>query len=159
MKEKKWLVSLVVGSFALAFYLYAQAQMEGMKMSMPESRVDKTSKYDYQTTLKRLEKAIKGKGFMIVAKIDHQKMISMVGVKMNGSFTFEFGKPEMMKGMLPMNPAIGLEMPLKIYVYESEGKTNVAYHKPTISCAAYGMPEMFKMMDDALDMITKEATE
>ncbi len=95
---------------------------------------------------------------MIVSKIDHQKMISMVGVKMDGSYTLEFGKPDMMKEMLPKNPAIGLEMPLKIYVFESGGKTTVSYHKPTAAFGAYGMAEMAKMMDEMLDAVTNEAT-
>ncbi len=156
MKLTKNLVYLVcIISFVFIGYL-VDAQMKGMKM--PESRVDKVSKYDYKTTIKRLEKAVEGKGFMIVSKIDHQKMLSMVGVKMDGSYTLEFGKPAMMKDMLPKNPAIGLEMPLKIYIFESGGKTTVSYHKPTVAFGAYGMAEMAKMMDDMLEAVTNEAT-
>lgn len=160
MNRAKWLIVAGVAVLAIAPYPDVRAQMEGMEgMKMPESRVDKVSKYDYKTTLSRLEKAVKAKGFMIVAKINHQNMISMVGVKMGGSFTLEFGKPEMMKEMLPMNPAIGLEMPLKVYVFEAGGKTTVSYHKPSAIFGAYGMAQMAEMMDKTLDMVTKEATE
>ncbi len=130
-----------------------------MKMEMPASRVDKVSRSDFQTTLAKLEKTVKANGFMVVAKINHQKMLSMVGTKMKGAATLEFGKPDMMKNMLPMNPAIGLEMPLKIYVFENQdGKTVVSYHKPSAAFGAYGMAEMAGMMDNMLAMITDEAT-
>ncbi len=50
MKVTKELVYLMcIISFMFTGYL-VNAQMKGMKM--PESRVDKVSKYDYKTTIK-----------------------------------------------------------------------------------------------------------
>ncbi len=74
---------------------------------------------------------------MVVAKIDHKNMLSMVGANIRGSSTIEFGKPDMGKMLLPMNPAIGLEMPARVYVYESsDGRVTVSFRKVTPS--AYG---------------------
>jgi len=52
-------------------------------------------------------------------------MLRMVGVRLGGSVTIEFGKPDMGKMVLPMSPEAGLEMPAKIYVYEKGGKVYV----------------------------------
>lgn len=97
---------------------------------------------------------------MVVAKIDHKNMLSMVGVDIGGATTIEFGKPDMGKMLLPMMPGAGLEMPGKIYVFESGGKVIVSYIKPSVGFGAYGDPklaEMGTMMDRMFDEITTAA--
>jgi len=143
------LVALVL---SLAFSLSAQAQ----------DRVDKVGSGDFKQTVKKLETAIKKRGAMIVATIDHQNMLRMVGASIRGSKTIEFGKPDMMKNILPDNPDVGLEMPLKIYVYErSDGKVVVSYSKPSAAFGSYGKQQLAmagQMMDMMLDEIATEAT-
>ena len=64
--------------------------------------------------------------------------------------------------LLPMNAAIGLEMPGKICVYESDdGKVIVSYWKSAKQFATYG-PNVAKageMMDMTVDKITSAATQ
>lgn len=121
-------------------------------------RVDKVSNSGFAQTVKQLETAIKKRGMMIVATIDHQNMLVMVGASIKGSKTIEFGKPDMMKMLLPGNPEIGLEMPLKIYVYErGEGETVLSYYKPSAAFASYGKAEPGQMMDMMLEEIVTEA--
>ena len=122
------------------------------------NRVDKVSANSFSQTVKKLEAALKAEHMMIVAKVDHQKMLSMVGAKMNGAMTIEFGKPEMGKMLLPMNAAIGLEMPGRIYVFEAaDGKVVVSFRKVAPQYAAYGSPDVQnagEMMDMMVDKLT-----
>ncbi|MBI3319365.1 MAG: DUF302 domain-containing protein [Candidatus Omnitrophica bacterium] len=125
-------------------------------------RVDKVSKSSFSTTLKSVEAALKAEHMMIVARVDHKNMLSMVGAKIKGATTIEFGKPDMGKMLLPMNAAIGLEMPGKIYVYESaDGKVIVSYRKSAKQFATYGsdVGKAGEMMDMMLDKITSAATQ
>lgn len=125
-----------------------------------DARVDKPSALGFGDTVARIEKTLKEKGFMVVAKIDHKNMLSMVGVDIGGATTIEFGKPDMGKMLLPMMPGAGLEMPGKIYVFESGGKVIVSYIKPSVGFGAYGDPklaEMGTMMDRMFDEITTAA--
>ncbi len=141
-------LALVLG---LAVSVSAQAQ----------DRVDKVSNSGFGQTVKQLETAIKQRGMMIVATIDHQNMLRMVGANIRGSKTIEFGKPDMMKMLLPDNPEIGVEMPLKIYVYErADGKTVVSYRKLSAAFASYGNEQLTsagQMMDMMLDQIAADA--
>lgn len=127
------------------------------------NRVDKASKSSFSETVKKLESVLKAEHMMVVAKIDHAKMLSMVGAKIRGATTVEFGKPDMGKMLLPMNPAIGLEMPAKIYVYErGDGTVVVSYRKVAPDFAAYGSPDVAKageMMDMMADKIATAAAE
>ena len=90
--------------------------------------VDTVSKHGFDKTVQAMTKAIKARGMMVVATIDHQNMLSMVGMKIKGSKTIEFGKPDMGKMVFAMAPEAGLEMPAKIYVFErGDGKTVMSY--------------------------------
>ncbi len=152
-KGKRFWVTAAV--FFLSMAVAASGYAQG------PNRVDKTSKSSFGETLKKVESALKVEHMMIVAKIDHKNMLSMVGAKINGATTIEFGKPDMGKMLLPMNPAAGLLMPHKIYVYEtSDNKVVVSYEKASPAFAAYG-PETTKMgdmVDMMLDKVSSEAT-
>lgn len=144
----------------IALALVAAATTPGY--AQDPDRVDKASKGSFSDTLKKTESALKAEHMMIVARIDHRNMLSMVGARIKGATTIEFGKPDMGKMLLPMNAAIGLEMPGKIYVFEtSDGKVVVSYRRSARQFATYG-PEVAKageMMDMTLDKITSVATQ
>jgi len=126
-----------------------------------QERVDRVSGQNFQTTVKQLEAALQSRGFMIVARADHQNMLRMVGANTKGALTIEFGKPDMMKMNLPAHPEIGLEMPMRIYVWErADGKTLVSYRRPSAAFAAYGpdLKMMGDMMDPMFDQIAADAT-
>lgn len=119
-------------------------------------RVDKISNSGFDKTVEQLQKAVKQRGAMIVATIDHQNMLRMVGASAKGAKTIEFGKPDMMKMLIPENPEIALEMPLRIYVFErSDGKTVVSYRKLSEVFASYGK-EQLKMPGQMMDMMLEE---
>lgn len=125
-----------------------------------QERVDRVSGQNFQTTVKQLETALQSRGFMIVARADHQNMLRMVGANTKGALTIEFGKPDMMKMHLPAHPEIGLEMPMRVYVWErADGNTVVSYHRPSAVFAAYGpdLKMMGDMMDPMLDQIAADA--
>jgi uncharacterized protein (DUF302 family) len=128
----------------------------------PANRVDKVSNGDFARTVQQLETALKGKGMMIVATIDHQNMMRMVGTSLKGSKTIEFGKPDMGKMTVAQNPESGLEMPGRIYVWErGDGKTVVSYYRAAPAFAAYGKDNLKmagEMMDTMLGEIVIEAT-
>lgn len=133
----------------------------GFSVAVAEERVEKASNSGFAQTVERVETAIKKRGAMIVATIDHQNMLRMVGASIRGSKTIEFGKPDMMKMLLPDNPEVGVEMPLKVYVYErADGKAVLSYRKPSVSFASYGKEPLTKagqMMDMMLEEIVAEA--
>jgi uncharacterized protein (DUF302 family) len=126
------------------------------------ARVEHVSNHSFDQTVKQLETAIKKRGLMIVATLDHQNMLRMLGTSIRGSKTLEFAKPDMMKTVLPQNPEAALEMPLKLYVYErADGKVGVSYYKPSGGFASYGKEPLAKvgqMMDAMLSEIVAEAT-
>ena len=155
MTEK---ITKTVVALAVATILVSGASLAGAQ----STRVDKVSNSDFARTVQQLETALKGKGMMIVAEINHQSMMRMVGASMKGSKTIEFGKPDMGKMTVVPNPEVGLEFPGKIYVWErGDGKTVVSYYRASPVFAAYGEDNLKmagEMMDKMLDEIVAEAT-
>jgi uncharacterized protein (DUF302 family) len=149
----------IAKSLALAVALVGSAALSHAE---PANRVDKVSNADFARTVQQVETALKGKGMMIVATIDHQNMMRMVGANLKGSKTIEFGKPDMGKMTVAPNPESGLEMPGKLYVWErGDGKTVVSYYRASPNFAAYGKDNLKmagEMMDKMLDEIVAEAT-
>lgn len=123
--------------------------------------VVRTSSKSFENTVAALESAIQAKGFMIVGRVDHQNMLRMVGARAGGSRLLEFGKPDMMKQLLPQNPEIGLTMPLRVYVYEGpNGGVLVSYYKPSDLFGAFQKKALEgpgMMMDQAVAEIIAAA--
>ena len=125
-------------------------------------RIDRVSARNFETTVKQLETALQGQGFMIVSRADHQNMLKMVGATVKGARTIDFGRPDMMKMHLPAHPEIGLEMPMRFYLWErGDGKTVVSYRKPSAIFGGYGSDDlkmMGGMMDGMFDQLATAAT-
>ncbi len=147
-----------------AIFILAIVLLAGASLVWAESvvRVDKVSNSDFARTVQQVETALKSKGMMIVATIDHQNMMRMVGASIKGSKTIEFGKPDVGKMTVVPNPEVGLEFPGKIYIWErGDGKTVVSYYRTSPAFAAYGKDNLKmagEMMDKMLDEIVTEAT-
>ncbi len=152
------LKALAVVSTALSLMWSAGAA----PASAQSARVDKVSNKNFETTVKQVEVALKSKGLMIVATIDHQNMMKMVGMNVKGSKTIEFGKPDMGKMLFAADPGAVLEMPGKLYIYErADAKTVVSYYKPSVGFAAYEKEDLKKigqMMDMMVEEVAAEAT-
>lgn len=147
-----------------AVLILAIALLGGASLASAQSlnRLDQVSNSGFDKTVRQVEMALKSRGMMIVATIDHQNMMRMVGASIKGSKTIEFGKPDMGKMTVVPNPEVGLEFPGKIYIWErGDGKTVVSYYRSAPVFAAYGKDNLKmagEMMDKLLDEIVSEAT-
>ena len=138
--------------------------LSGTSLAWAQSlvRVDQVSNSGFEKTVRQVETALKSRGMMIVATIDHQNMMRMVGASIKGSKTIEFGKPDMGKMTVVPNPESGLEVPHRIYIWErGDGKTVVSYYRAAPVFAAYGkenLKQAGEMVDKMLDEIVSEVT-
>lgn len=150
------------GQKVLPFLIAGVLGAAALAHSEPANRVDRVSNSDFARTVQQVETALKGKGMMIVATIDHQNQMRMVGASLKGSKTIEFGKADLGKMTVVPNPEVGLEFPGKIYVWErGDGKTVVSYYRPAPAFAAYGKDNLKmagEMMDGMLSEVVSDAT-
>lgn len=86
------------------------------------------SRYDFDTTIARLNDAFTSKGMTVFAQIDHTKSAKDVGLTMQPATVIVFGTPKAGTPLMVKDPALALELPLKVLVTETDGVVKVIYH-------------------------------
>ncbi len=84
----------------------------------PAAFVLTESKHDFRTTVTRLEQAIVAKGLKVMARIDHQANASSVGLELAPTLVLVFGNPMVGTKLMQDSRTIGLDLPLRILVWE-----------------------------------------
>lgn len=124
--------------------------------------IEKTSPHSVETTVDRLADAVANAGARVVARVDHAAAAKGVGIELKPNTVLIFGNPNIGSPIFAENPAAGLDLPIRVVVFENEsGDTIVAYHRPAALADSFGLsPEMkpFQMMAGALDKLTDAAT-
>ena len=105
--------------------------------------------------------SLQEKGFTIFADIDHQANATSADLEMPASRVLIFGNPNIGSPIFVENSAAGLDLPIRVVVFENaDGQTMVAYHDPASLAESFGLsPNMksFQMMAGALAKLTDSA--
>ncbi len=97
----------------------------------------KESRFSGEETVNMIKTIIKNKGLKIFKVIDHQKEAKNVGLKLQFETLIIFGNPKVGTKFMQENPLVGLELPLKILVFEKNQKTFIAYKDPKYMIDTY----------------------
>jgi uncharacterized protein (DUF302 family) len=116
----------------------------------------KPSRYPYSETIERLSKAIIDGGNTIFATIDQAAAAKTVGLPLRPTTLIIFGNPKGGTPLMDAFPLVGLELPLKLLVFEESDNVSVAYVTMSEIAARYGvagMDERIAAMDRAVDAL------
>ena len=82
-------------------------------------------------TLDQLQAAIRSAGMSIFATFDHAEAAKEAGLALRPTTVIAFGNPAAGTNLMQVNQVIGIDLPLKILVWEDESKiTQIAYNDP-----------------------------
>ena len=99
---------------------------------------EKTVSQLSDTLISQLEE----KGFKIIANIDHSIAATKAGLELRPTRTLIFGNPKGGTLLMQQDQRIGLDLPLKILVWEDEaGDAQVSYYNATTLTSRYGISE------------------
>ena len=122
--------------------------------------ITKTSPHSVSETVDRLVAAVEGAGAKVVARVNHSGAADSVGMDLRPTEMVMFGNPKLGTPAMQAAQVSGLDLPLRVVVWEGEdGIVTLAYHDPA-ELATYGIPddaEVLKMMTGALDNLTAAA--
>lgn len=123
--------------------------------------IQKTSPHSVQATMDKLEAAVKNAGANVAARVDHAAAAKTVDIDLAPNQVLIFGNPNIGSPIFAENPAAGLDLPIRVVVYEdASGQTIVSYHDPAELANSFGLsPDMksFQMMAGALGKLTDAA--
>ncbi|VVN43747.1 DUF302 domain-containing protein [Pseudomonas fluorescens] len=99
-------------------------------MNMP-GLITRTSQNGLSITRTKLISALELRGMDIIARIDHSAAAKRVGMHLNPTEVFIFGNPRVGTPLMNARGTLGLDLPLKILVWQDEeGSTLLTYNDP-----------------------------
>lgn len=122
-----------------------------------DARVTISSNKSYDQTVAVFKMGVSKGGMMVMSTVDQGNMLKMTGLNMKGTL-FLVGNPNVGKQVFEKDPAAGLYLPVRVYIYEGQdGKTYLSYDKPSGVLKQFnnpGIDQVANMLDQKLDMLT-----
>ncbi len=124
--------------------------------------VVRQSRLGVRDTIDALAKALEASGITIVARVDHAAAAKAEGLELPPTEVLIFGNPKLGTPLMPSNPEIAIDLPLKAVAWQSaDGKVMFGYTAPDRLKARHGIKdrdEVFKAMAAALLAFSDAAT-
>jgi uncharacterized protein (DUF302 family) len=96
-----------------------------------DSHVTFASQKSFDQTVSQLKSSVSQGGMMVMAEVNQGNMLAMTGLKLKATL-FLVGNPTVGKKIFEQDPAAGLYIPLRVFVYEGkDGKAYLSYDKPS----------------------------
>jgi uncharacterized protein (DUF302 family) len=121
-----------------------------------------TSRYAYSDTVMRLGIEIARAGLTIFCKLDQDAAARTAGFALRPTTLFIFGDPKASAQLTDAAPLAGLDLPLKLLVWEQSDVANVGYLPAHLLAIRYGLSAqrpLLALMDDTQHrLVTAVAT-
>jgi uncharacterized protein (DUF302 family) len=94
-----------------------------------EGLITKPSAHSVDATIDRFEAAVRKRGFVVFARLDHAAAAESVGLKMSRATVIVFGNPRLGTAVFIKTPTLAIDLPLKAMVWEdANGKVLLSYN-------------------------------
>lgn len=128
--------------------LFSFALFFGMALGIyAQKPITKTSKHDFKMTVEELKTTIKSMDLRIIAEVPHSKGAEMSGLELAPTHLLIFGNPKVGSLLMQKDQGIGLDLPLRMLIYEKEGKTYISYHDPKNLADTYELGDKTKVLN------------
>jgi uncharacterized protein (DUF302 family) len=105
--------------------------------------VTKPSPRTVTDTVARLTELVEAKGMKLFAVIDQRAEASQVGLQLRETVLVLFGSPAAGTPVMAAAPLAALDLPLKVLIWDDEGRAKVTYTAPEALALRYGLtPEL-----------------
>jgi uncharacterized protein (DUF302 family) len=112
-------------------------------------------------TVERLKSLLAQKGIQVFADIDHAAGARKMGLFLRPTRVLIFGNPQAGTPLLQSQQTIGLDLPLRVLVWEdAAGKVWLTYHRPGFLAKHHGVldrDEAIEALDAGLAVLVRAA--
>jgi uncharacterized protein (DUF302 family) len=137
------------------------AGMLALPATAQDGHVTVPSQKSFDQTVNQLKSAVSQGGMMVMGEVNQGNMLAMTGLKLKATL-FLVGNPTVGKKIFEQDPAAGLYVPLRVFVYEGkDGKTYVSYDKATSLLSPLNNKDVTMtagMLDQKLEGLAQMAT-
>jgi len=117
----------------------------------------KDSPWPVADTVQRFTALITGRGMTIFATIDQRSAGQSAGQELRETVFIIFGNPAAGTPVMDAVPLAGLDLPLKLLVWEDGGHTQVSYPTPAALAAHYAWSPSLAAPLAGIDQLTDDA--
>jgi uncharacterized protein (DUF302 family) len=117
------------------------------------------SSYTVAETVERLQGSLERRSITIFATIDHAAGAREVGLELPDETVVVFGDPRAGTPLMQKDPAVGIELPLRVLVWDDRGTTKVGYEDPTALADGYRLDALEGRLERMRVLLDELATE
>ena len=139
---KKRALTLMIASIAIFSFASQSANAQSKLVTVKSMK-------SYDETVAGIKKGVADAGMMVLAEINHGKILSMTGLSINSESLF-IGNPNVGKDAFTDNKAVGLAIPIRVNVYEENGIAYINYFTPSSELGNF-KGDKVKMIGEQLD--------
>lgn len=128
---------------------------EGTRMPL----VTAQSLADVASTVLRAQDALRRRSITLFATIDHAAGARSVGDELADEVVLIFGNPKVGTGLMQVDPEVGIELPLRLLIWDDGTATRVAFTDPADYAGRYAVgdrQEVLQRMREVLDGLVAE---
>jgi uncharacterized protein (DUF302 family) len=118
------------------------------------------SSFGHGETVARLLDAISHEGLTVFAQFDHAAGAHAVGMDLSNEVVVVFGNPRSGTLLMQADPRVGIELPLRVLVWDQDGQTVVGYNDPRSLAGPYDLTAQAAVlgaMSSLLDRLASDA--
>ena len=123
--------------------------------------ITKTSAHSVSATVEKLTNAIENAGAKVIAVVDHAAAAEKAGLELAPATLVIFGNPLIGTPIMQDNIVAGLDLPIRVLVFEDARETKLTYLEPSALAERHsisGAKEALAKMTGALDKLTDAAS-
>jgi uncharacterized protein (DUF302 family) len=119
-----------------------------------EQLVTKVSPFSVADTVARLSALVAERGITLFGVIDHSGEAHARGLELRDTKVVMFGNPDAGTPVMQAAPQAGLDLPLKVLVWDDGGETKLTYAPPPALAARYDFADELAAPLSAIDALT-----
>lgn len=130
--------------------------------AMADNWIIKDSASDVATTADKLVTAVEGAGAKVFARVDHAAGAASIDAELAPMTLVMFGNPKLGTPILQAAPQAGLDLPIRVLIWDDNGATKIGYLDPAdlkVRYSVEGADKSFEMMTGALGKLTDAASQ
>ena len=124
--------------------------------ALSDGVIARESKFAVDETVSRLEALLRARNVPVFATIDHSANARQAGLQLRPTRVVVFGNPKVGTKLMQDSPAVALDLPLRLSIWEDErGRVWVSHHAMDLLAADYGITDKATVLaiERALDDI------
>ena len=117
------------------------------------------SPHSVEETVERLRGSLERRSITVFATIDHAAGAREVGLELPHETVVVFGDPRAGTPLMQKDPTVGIELPLRVLVWDERGTTKVGYQDPTELADHYRLDETQERLERMRALLAELAAE